>query len=289
MNQRIGILGGGQLGKMLYSAGSQLDMDLHFLDGQPDCPVAKVAPSVQVGGLKDPKAILVFGADKDILTIEIEKVNTAVLEELRQSGKKVFPQPHIIELIQDKGRQKEFYASNDIPSSDFALYHSREAARSEVSSGRWTYPFVQKMRTDGYDGRGVHMIRSEADWDDAFPNNFLIEAAVDIKKELAVVTCTDTQGHTICYDPVEMVFHPEANLLLYQLAPADVSESIRTSAQKLAKDVARKYGVVGLLAVELFVDQEDQLLVNEVAPRPHNSGHHTIEACYTSQYENHLR
>ena len=289
MSERIGILGGGQLGRMLLSAGNQLDMDISFMDNMSDGPVANVSKQYSLGDIQNKEDVLAFGADKDILSIEIERVNTEALTILGRQGKKVYAQPEVINIIQDKGLQKEFYKKQGLPTSNFQVYDHLSSLIHDLDEKRWTFPFVQKIRKDGYDGRGVQIIKSNEDLDNAFPYNFIIEEKVAIEKELAIVTCRDQKGNIVCYDPVEMIFHPEANILLYQLAPATISPELAEEARKIAIEVTKAYKVVGLLAIELFLDKSGKILINEVAPRPHNSGHHTIEATLTSQYENQLR
>ena len=286
---KIGILGGGQLGKMLYAPAIQMDMDIHYMDHIQDGPVAKCTPHYTLGKINDKNDVISWGQDKDVLSIEIEKVHTEALAILEDSGKQVYPQPKVIATIQDKGLQKDFYRTNGLPTSYYALCQSLSEVKDHMSHGRWKTPFVQKLRRDGYDGRGVHIIRSEDALSEAFDAPCVIEEMVDIHKELAVVTCRDQHGHIVTYDPVEMVFHPEANILLYQLGPAQISEAERKEATALAAAVSEAFGIVGLLAVELFLSSDGSVLINEVAPRPHNSGHHTIEAAACSQYENHLR
>jgi len=278
MRERIGILGGGQLGRMLYSAGNQLNMNLSFMDNMAEGPVANLSKAYTQGDIRGTEDVLAFGQDKDIITIEIERVDTEALAALQAQGKKIYPQPDVISIIQDKGLQKDFYTQKGLPTAPYKIYDHLSSLVHDLDEKKWTYPFVQKMRKDGYDGRGVQIIKSNDALESAFPYNFLVEEGVSIAKELAVVTCRDIKGNIVCYDPVEMVFHPEANILLYQLAPANVDPGIAEKAIEIAKEVTAAYGIVGLLAIELFLDTNGNILINEVAPRPHNSGHHTIEA-----------
>lgn len=289
MREKIGILGGGQLGRMLYGAGNQLDMDLSFMDSMTEGPVANVSSRYTKGDITKEEDVIAFGEDMDVMTIEIERVSTDGLAKLAKQGKKVYPQPEIVSIIQDKGLQKDFFIKKGIPTADYKSYDHLSSLIHDLDEKKWKYPFIQKMRRDGYDGRGVQVIRDNNSLDSAFPYNFIVEEGVAIEKELAVVTCRDKKGNIICYDPVEMVFHPEANILLYQLVPSDIDDTVAAKAKAIATEVSEAFGIVGLLAVELFLDTKGEILVNEVAPRPHNSGHHTIEACLTSQYENHLR
>ncbi len=289
MKRSIGILGGGQLGKMLHSAGAQLDLEMHFLDSMTSGPVANISKNYKVGSIESYTDVKAFAKTSDVMTIEIEKVNVPALKELEKEGKLVFPQPHLIEIIQDKGLQKQFYTDHNLPTTSFSNYVDLHQLQEDLNKERWTFPFVQKLRKDGYDGRGVQIIRNTKDLSRSFDQPFLVEAMVEIKKELAVVTCSDQDGNIAVYDPVEMVFHPEANILLYQLGPARIDPEMAEKAKQLALRTVRAFEIVGLLAIEMFVSVEDEVMINEVAPRPHNSGHHTIEAAEISQYENHLR
>ncbi len=286
---KIGILGGGQLGKMLYAPANKLDIDIRFMDSMTEGPVSKIATNYTIGDITNYDDVMAFGADCEVLSIEIEKVNCEALKELELQGTIVYPQPQIIELIQDKGLQKDFYQQQGLPTSDFKFFDSLTELEGSIESGAIQYPFVQKMRKDGYDGRGVQIIRSESDLAQAFSSNFITEDLVSIDKEIGVITCRDAKGQVVVYDPVEMVFHADANILLYQLGPADINQEVVDRAKDLAIKTAEAYGIVGLLAIEMFLTPSGQLLINEVAPRPHNSGHHSIEATMCSQYENHLR
>ena len=286
---KIGILGGGQLGKMLFQAASRLDMDVSFMDKSALGPVGKIVQNFTLGNITTFEDVIKFGTEKDVLSIEIEKVNLEALLNLEKHGVKIYPQPSVLAIIQDKGLQKEFYQEHDLPSAPFQLIEDKEELKSLLDTGVLTYPIVQKLRKDGYDGRGVQLIRSEEDLAAAFNAPSVIEDLVDIHKELAVITCTNPEGEVVVYDPVEMVFHPTANLLMYQLAPASITDTLAEEAKNLALKTTKEYGVVGLLAIEMFLNSDGKLLINEVAPRPHNSGHHTIEAAVCSQFENHLR
>ncbi len=286
---KIGILGGGQLGKMLYNPAIKMDMDVCFMDNMSEGPVAQITKDYTLGTITEYDDVMAFGSDCDVVSIEIEKVNTDALKQLEAAGKQVFPQPHVLETIQDKSLQKQFYLDNDLPTSRFKSYQNVHELREDIANGVWSFPFVQKLRKDGYDGRGVTIIRSAEDLEKAFPTNFLVEAMVPIEKEIGVVTCRNAEGEIVIYDPVEMVFHADANILLYQLAPAIVDEAVAQRAIDLAKATSEAFGIVGLLAIELFLSKDGDVLINECAPRPHNSGHHTIEATLCSQYENQMR
>jgi 5-(carboxyamino)imidazole ribonucleotide synthase len=226
-----------------------------------------------------------FGAKCDILTIEIENVNTKALKDLEKSGKKVFPQPDIIELIQDKRTQKSFYRERKIPTAQFHLTNTRK----EVEQLADFLPAVNKLGKEGYDGRGVQILRTITDLPKAFDAPGLLEKLVDYQKEISVIVARNENGEICSYPAVEMVFHPLQNLVEYLFAPAQLPERILQEADAVARKVIKELNMVGLLAVEMFVTKDGKILVNEVAPRPHNSGHQTIEANTTSQYEQHLR
>jgi 5-(carboxyamino)imidazole ribonucleotide synthase len=282
---QIGVLGGGQLGRMMLQSATDFNLQIHMIDPDPNAPCAHIAQSFTVGSLLDYDKVLEFGKDKDVITIEIEAVNTDALKALQQMGKKVFPQPEIIELIQDKRKQKTFYKANRIPTADFILTETK----AEVQSNKGFLPAVNKLGKGGYDGRGVEVIKTEKDLDKAFDAPSLMEKLIDFKKELSVIVARNESGEVKCFPLVELAFHPTANLVEFLFAPAEVSAEIEEKAQKLAEEVVNKLDMVGLLAVEMFLTQEDEILVNEIAPRTHNSGHHTIEANITSQFEQHLR
>jgi len=284
-NFKLGILGGGQLGRMFIQEALNFDVEIHILDADPDAPSSKVAHFFTVGNILDFDAVYAFGRDKDIVTIEIENVNVEALEKLQSEGVKVYPQPHLIKMVQDKGLQKEFYKKNNIPTADFRLIHSAE----ELKTNTDFLPFVQKLRRGGYDGKGVQSMRSETDFQKGFDSPSVLEKFVDFEKELSVIVSRNFAGEIKSFPLVELEFNTEANLVEFLFAPADVSIEIEKKAQKIAHDIIQKMELVGLLAVELFLTKDGQILVNEIAPRPHNSGHQTIEANYTSQYEQHLR
>ncbi|MEI7585789.1 5-(carboxyamino)imidazole ribonucleotide synthase [Runella sp.] len=283
-NKKVGVLGGGQLGLMLLQAAIDWNLNVKILDAS-DAPCAAIAPEFVEGSLQDYEAVYQFGQDVEVLTIEIEKVNVEALEALEREGKKVFPQPHVIRLIQDKRTQKQFYKDHDLPTADFILTENKDDVRKHADF----LPAFHKLGRDGYDGKGVQRITSPADFDKAFDAPGLLEKAVDFDKELAVIVARNENGEVVTFPTVEMVFHPEANLVEYLFAPADISEEIEKQAEELAKKTAQAIGIVGLLAVEMFLTKDGQVLINEVAPRPHNSGHHTIRANFTSQFEQHWR
>lgn len=272
------------MGRMLIQAGIDYNITFSVLDPDEHAPCKGLA-DFHVGKLTDYDTVLEFGKTCDIITIEIENVNTQALKELVKLGKKVYPQPEIIELIQDKRTQKTFYKNSQIPTAAFHLSENK----ADVLSYENFLPAVNKLGKEGYDGRGVQMLRTKADLEKAFDAPGLIEKLVDYQKEISVLVARNEQGEVISYPVVEMVFHPEQNLVEYLFAPARLGGHVLQAADEIARKVIKQLNMVGLLAVEMFVTKEDEVLVNEVAPRPHNSGHQTIEANTTSQYEQHLR
>ena len=283
-NFKLGILGGGQLGRMLIQSGIDLNINFSILDPDPEAPCKSLA-EFTTGKLTDFETVMAFGQSCDLITIEIENVNTKALRELLKLGKKVFPQPDVIELIQDKRIQKEFYITNAIPTADFILTQNKE----DVIKHKSFLPAVNKLGKEGYDGRGVQILRSEKDLDKAFDAPGLLEKLIDFEKEISVIVARNERGEICSYPAVEMIFHPTQNLVEYLFAPADINETVARSADEIARKIADKIQIVGILAVEMFVTKQGNILVNEIAPRPHNSGHQTIEANVTSQYEQHLR
>ncbi|QCK13422.1 5-(carboxyamino)imidazole ribonucleotide synthase [Mangrovivirga cuniculi] len=282
---KLGVLGGGQLGRMLIQSAIDFNIDVHIIDPSPNAPCANIATSFTTGDLQDFDAVYNFGKNCDVVTIEIEKVNTEALKKLRDEGVQVFPEPEAIEMIQDKRIQKTFYKENNIPTSPFILIDNKD----EIKNHTDFLPAVNKLGKDGYDGRGVQVIKSESDIEKGFDRPGLLEKFVDFEKELAVIVAKNSKGEIKAFPPVELVFHPEANLVEYLFSPADISPEISKKAEKLAMKVIDKVGMTGLLAVEMFLTSDGEVLVNEIAPRTHNSGHQTIEGNTVSQYEQHLR
>ncbi|MCG8322474.1 MAG: 5-(carboxyamino)imidazole ribonucleotide synthase [Cytophagales bacterium] len=284
-NFTLGVLGGGQLGRMLVQSAIDFNIDVNIMDPDENAPCKNFVGNFQVGKLTDFESVYRFGQPCDLVTIEIENVNTDALKQLQKEGKKTFPQPEVIELIQDKTKQKQFYLERDIPSAEFILTENREA----VAENRDFLPAVNKLGREGYDGRGVQILRSENDLPKAFDAPGLLEKLIDFEKEISVIVARNADGEIKAFPPVELVFHPIHNLVEYLTAPADISTEIAREAEATAIEVIRELDMIGLLAVEMFVTRESKILVNEVAPRTHNSGHHTIEANITSQFEQHLR
>ena len=284
-NITLGIVGGGQLGRMLIQEAINLNIDVHILDPDANAPCKDIATQFTQGSLTDYDTVYQFGQGCDVVTIEIENVNTEALQKLREEGITVYPEPDIITLIQDKRDQKQFYQQNGIPTAPFVLTEQK----SDLEQHSSMLPAVQKLGKAGYDGRGVQKIMSAEDIEKGFDEPGLLEKLIDFEKELAVIVARNAQGEVKAFPVTEMVFHPEHNLVEYLFAPADISSETAQKATDLAKTVIEKLGMTGLLAVELFLTKEGDILVNEVAPRPHNSGHHTIEGNRTSQYAQHLR
>lgn len=281
----IGILGGGQLGRMLLPPANYLDVSISCLDPNPNASCAELANNFTVGDFADYHDVLEFGQQHDLITIEIEHVNVEALKELERMGKEVFPQPNVIEIIQDKRRQKQFYLDHNISTAAFHLIDKKDDLRNYADF----YPAFQKMGKGGYDGGGVQYISSINEINKGFDGPGLIEKAIDFEKEIAIIAARNQNGEIQLFPTVEMVFHPEHNLVDYLICPADISDEIDKKAKQIVLNVTKAFGIVGLLAVELFLTKEGEILVNECAPRPHNSGHQTIHGATISQFEQHLR
>jgi 5-(carboxyamino)imidazole ribonucleotide synthase len=278
--KRLGILGGGQLGRMLIQSAINYNLDTKVLDPAADAPCRALCNTFVQGDFADYDTVLAFGQDVDVLTIEIEHVNLDALKALEQQGKTVFPQANVLELIQDKGTQKEFYQQHGIPTAPFTF---------DVANYKGPFPVMQKLRRLGYDGKGVKKINNDRALASGFTEPSLLEQFIPFQKEIAVIVARNQRGDITTYPTVEMKFHPEANLVEWLLSPSRITDEIDHQARAIAMKVAEALKVVGELAVEMFVTSSGEVLVNEIAPRPHNSGHHTIEANFTSQYDQHLR
>ncbi|MDP5171513.1 MAG: 5-(carboxyamino)imidazole ribonucleotide synthase [Bacteroidia bacterium] len=281
---KLGVVGGGQLGRMLIQASIDFNVEIHVLDPDPEAPCKPYAHAFTQGSLDDYETVYQFGKDLDVITVEIEKVNADALATLKAEGKTVYPDPDILRMIQDKRAQKAYYQEHGLPTADFVLVNNA----SEVRELGWM-PAVNKLGKDGYDGRGVQILREPADFDKAFDAPGLVEKMVEFEKEIAIIVARNPQGDIKTYPLVEMVFHPEHNLVEYLYSPADVPVVQALRAREIAVDLVKSLDYVGLLAIEMFALKNGEVLINEIAPRPHNSGHHTIRACGTSQYEQHLR
>lgn len=285
----LGILGGGQLGKMMLYDTRKMDIKTRVIDPNPEAPCKISADDFEVGDLMDYHQVLQFGRKVDVLTFEIESVNVEALEQLESEGKKVYPSSATLRKIQNKGVQKEFYQKHKIPTADFQLFESKADLNEAIIRKEVSFPFVWKSLTGGYDGKGVSVIKKQEDLIPLPEVACLSEDLVNFKNELAVIVARNVSGDIKTYPVVEMEFHPTANQVEYVLCPARIDKAVAQKARDLAMKVSSSFKHVGLLAVEMFQTSEDEVLVNEVAPRPHNSGHFSIEASYTNQFEQHLR
>jgi len=288
-NLKLGIITGGQLGKMLIQEASKWDVISYVLDEDEHCPAGSIASHYVKGSLTNFDDVYEFGKLVDVLTFEIERVNVDALKKLKAEGVLVVPDPEILEMIQDKGLQKEFYQEKGFPTSPFRFYNSPEEIKAEMEEGRLKAPFVQKARKDGYDGKGVAVIHNEKDLHKLLPGPSLVEDKVEIVKEIAVIAARNKNGEVKCYPVVEMLFDPEANLVDKLICPSSISIEQSEKATSMAAEIIGLLNMEGLLAVEFFIDTKGDVVINEMAPRPHNSGHHTIESIITSQFEQHLR
>tara|TARA_R100001369_G_scaffold11429_1_gene24908 strand:- start:35671 stop:36828 length:1158 start_codon:yes stop_codon:yes gene_type:complete len=286
---KLGILGGGQLGKMLLYETRKLDIQTFVMDSNEEAPCKIGANKFVIGDLMDYDAVLHFGRQVDVLTFEIELVNIEALKQLEKEGIKVYPSSATLEKINNKVVQKQFYQEHKIATASFSVFTSKSELEEAIRTNQLTLPFVWKSATGGYDGRGVMVIRNNHDLELIEDGECIAEKLIPFKNELAVIVARSPTGEITTYPVVEMEFHPVANQVEYVLCPARIADSIAIKARELAKEVSNAYKHVGLLAVELFLTETDELLVNEVAPRPHNSGHYSIEASYTNQFEQHLR
>ena len=290
-NFKLGILGGGQLGKMLLHDTRKFDIQTYVLDPSEEAPCKIACNQFFQGDLMDFDTVYKFGKKVDILTFEIELVNLDALTQLEEEGVPVYPSPKTLKLIQNKGIQKDFYTQHNIPTAPYQRFENLENLKSAINSQQSTLqlPFVWKCTEFGYDGNGVKVVRKVADLDELPNVECIAEAMIPFKNELAVIVCRNPSGEIKTYPVVEMEFHPEANQVEYVICPARIDEEVAKKARAIALNVSQQFNHVGLLAVEMFQTENDEILVNEVAPRPHNSGHYSIEASYTSQFENHLR
>ena len=282
---KVGVLGGGQLGRMLLQKSYSYNIEMAFIDPDAHAPCREISNWFYRGDLNNFKLIYDFGKKCDVVTIEIENVNVDALEKLEQEGIKVFPQPRCIKIVQDKGLQKLFYKENAFPSSEFFLIEGKK----DLELFKDQLPIVQKLRKGGYDGKGVQILKNIKDLEKAFDGPCVLEKLVDIKQEISVIACRGQNGDVKAFPPVEMEFNPEANLVEFLFSPAGIPKEIEAKAMEMAKSIIVQLDMVGILAVEMFLTNDHQLLVNEIAPRPHNSGHQTIEGNVTSQYDQLLR
>lgn len=288
-NFKLGILGGGQLGKMLLYSTRKFDVYTSVLDPSAEAPCKIACNEFHQGDLMDFDTVYNFGKNVDVLTFEIEHVNVDALQKLEEEGVQVYPSSKTLQTIQNKGIQKLFYQKHNIPTAPFSIYMSLEELLHSVENDVISIPFVWKSTQFGYDGTGVKIVRSLADLENLPNVECMCEELVEFKNELAVIVSRNVSGEVKTYPVVEMEFHPEANQVEYVICPARISEDIQAKAKKVALQVSEALQHTGILAVELFQTQNDEILVNEVAPRPHNSGHYSIEASYTDQFEQHIR
>ena len=286
---KLGILGGGQLGKMLLHYAKRYDLHTKVMDSNNDAPCNKMADEFIIGDITNYEDVINFGKKVDIITVEIENVDTNALEFLQKLGKKVYPSPQTLKIIQNKSDQKNFYKKNFLPTSKFKNYSSLDELKRNFFQDNFEFPFVWKSSKFGYDGKGVKIIKNIQDLEFSYNHQCLIEEKVSIKKELSVIVSRNNDGNIKCFPVVEMEFNEKSNLVDYVMCPANISKKIEEKAIKIAKEISEKFETVGLLAVELFLTHNNEILINEVAPRPHNSGHHTIECCMTSQFDQHIR
>ena len=288
-NRIIGILGGGQLGKMVLDVANKWGLQVYVLDSNKNCPSSKLCSKFFQGDLMDFDTVVNFGKMVDILTIEIENVNVEALKFLESNSLEVLPQSKVIEIIQDKSKQKEFYNNNQIPTSSYKIFAGKNELKESVSKGEISLPFIWKASRMGYDGYGVNKISNNKDLEKIDDCHCIVEELISIKKELSVMVASRKSGELINYPVVEMEFNSDSNQVEYILSPAKINNDLKSDAEELAIQVAEKLQITGILAVEMFLTSENEILVNEVAPRPHNSYHFSIEGSYTSQFEQLLR
>ena len=279
--KKAGILGGGQLGRMLLQAAANYPVKTYVMENDSDCPAAHLCHHFTKGDIKNFDDVYRFGKGLDALTIEIESVNEDALEKLEQEGVKIYPRPSVIRTIRNKILQKQFYKQNEIPTSEFIVTQTLEELKEHIGY----LPAVHKIGIGGYDGRGVQVIKTSADIEKGFNEPGILEKIVTIKKEIAQIVAVNEKGETALYPPVDMIFNPDLNLLDYQVSPANIPEKTLWKIEAVSLAVVRALKSPGIFAIELFVDDNGNVYVNETAPRVHNSGHHTIEANYSSQFD----
>ena len=286
---KLGVLGGGQLGRMLLAETQKLDIHTSILDSNKNAPCAEICNTFVVGNLLDFNAVYNFGKTVDLLTIEIENINLDALDKLQDEGLTIYPKPKDLRIIQNKARQKNFYVEHQILTAKFSHYTHIEELKHAYENNIMNFPFVWKAARFGYDGTGVKIVKTIEDLEHLPNVECIAEKLIPFKNELAVIVARNAAGEVETYPVVEMEFHPEANQVEYVICPARISANVAEKAREVALNIVNKLDFVGLLAVEMFQTKEDEILVNEVAPRPHNSGHYSIEASYTNQFEQHLR
>jgi 5-(carboxyamino)imidazole ribonucleotide synthase len=284
-NFKLGVLGGGQLGKMLLAEAHKLDINTFVLENSADAPCASITTNFVLGDWKNFEDVYNFGKDKNVLTVEIEHINLKALEVLKTKGVKIHPQPSVLKIIQNKGLQKDFYTSNNIPTAKYQRFKNK----TELLNSNINFPCIWKAETLGYDGNGVKKLSSAQDIESLNDVPCIIEELIPFTKELSVIVARNEKGEIKTFPTVEMEFNPLNNQVEFVVCPASIPKKIDDIAQKTAIKVSESFQHIGLLAVELFLTNDNKIIVNEVAPRPHNSGHYSIEASYTNQFEQHIR
>ena len=288
-NHKIGIIGGGQLGKMIINETNKWSLNISILDSNKNSPCKNLCNGFYVGDLLDYETVLNFGRKCDLITYEIEHINTQALFDLEKEGITVYPKPETLKIIQDKNSQKEFYKRNELPTADFSFYSNVNDLKIGIKEGKVEFPCVWKKTKFGYDGFGVKILKSVEDLNDIPESEMIIEKLIPFQKEIAVIIARNSKGKIKNFDVVEMEFNEISNQVEFVISPSNISEEIKKNAIKIAIETAEQFNLIGLLAVEMFLTEDNQILINEVAPRPHNSGHFTLDACNTSQFEQHIR
>ena len=288
MNKKIGIIGGGQLGKMILDETNKIDLEVSILDPNKNSPCKNLTKNFIQGDFNDFDTVLNFGLAHDIISYEIEHINVDALDELVSKGIEVQPSPEILRIIQDKNLQKSFFKENNFPTSDFSYFNSKNDLLNSFKKSNLSFPCVWKKTKFGYDGFGVKILNTKNDFSKLPDAEMIIEDLIEFKKELSVIVAVNKKGDIKAYETVEMEFNPDSNQVEFVISPANISEIINRNAKKIAYELAKKINLIGLLAVEMFLTNDDKILINEIAPRPHNSGHFSIDACPTSQFKQHI-
>ena len=288
-SQKIGIIGGGQLGKMILNDTNKWSLNISIIDSNKNSPCKNLCNEFYVGDLLDYETVFNFGRQCDLITYEIEHINTQALFDLEKEGIIVYPKPETLKIIQDKNSQKEFYKRNELPTADFSFYKNLNDLKIGIKEGKVEFPCVWKKTKFGYDGFGVKILNSVKDLNDISESEMIIEKLIPFEKEIAVIVARNSNGKIKNFEVVEMEFNEISNQVEFVISPSNLSKEIKNEAIKIAIETAEKFNLIGLLAVEMFLTKNNQILINEVAPRPHNSGHYTLDACNTSQFEQHIR
>ena len=288
MNKKIGIIGGGQLGKMILDETNKIDLEVSILDPNKNSPCKNLTKNFIQGDFNDFDTVLNFGLAHDIISYEIEHINVDALDELVSKGIEVQPSPEILRIIQDKNLQKSFFKENNFPTSDFSYFNSKNDLLNSFKKSNLSFPCVWKKTKFGYDGFGVKILNTKNAFSKLPAAEMIIEDLIEFKKELSVIVAVNKKGDIKAYETVEMEFNPDSNQVEFVISPANISENINRNAKKIAYELAKKINLIGLLAVEMFLTNDDKILINEIAPRPHNSGHFSIDACPTSQFKQHI-